>query len=42
MYILNIENAIKIMVKDLRVFIFETYFKLIGFDKKIAIIILET
>ena len=40
MYILNIENAIKMMMKDLRVFIFATYYKLIGFDKKMAIIIL--
>ena len=33
-YILNIENAIKIMVKDLKKFKFESYYKRIGFTKK--------
>ena len=33
-YILNIENAIKIMVKDLKKFIFESYYKWIGFTRK--------
>ena len=34
MYFLNLENAIKMMVKDLREFIFENYHKQIGFPKK--------
>ena len=34
MYILNIENGIKTTSKDLRKFIFENYYKRIGFTKK--------
>ena len=32
-YILNKENALKMTVKDLREFIFESYYKRIGFSK---------
>ena len=32
-YILNKENALKMMVKDLREFIFENYYKQLGFSK---------
>ena len=34
MYILNLENTIKMTVKDLRKFLFENFYKQIGFTKK--------
>ena len=36
MYIFNRENAVKLMMKDLKQFIFENYYKQIGSRKKIS------
>ena len=38
MYILNIENVIKMMLKDIREFIFKSYYERISLLKMITII----